>query len=58
MITADQVLEGRDAILEAAGHHPYVRHSLWRDHEPRGWRRDGGVVWLLPPEQGPAGGSS
>ncbi|MGC1212633.1 MAG: GNAT family N-acetyltransferase [Micromonospora sp.] len=57
MITADQVLDGRDAILEAAGHHPYVRHSLWRGHEPRGWRRDGAVVWLLPPEHGPAGGA-
>ncbi|MEU5938003.1 GNAT family N-acetyltransferase [Micromonospora sp. NPDC047548] len=57
MITADQVLAGRDALLAAAGHHPYARHALWRGHEPRGWRRDGTVGWLLPPEQGPAGGA-
>lgn len=57
MIIADQVLEGRDAILAAAGHHPYVRHSLWRGEQPRGWRRDGAVVWLLPAEHGPAGGA-
>ncbi|MGR6318611.1 GNAT family N-acetyltransferase [Micromonospora soli] len=57
MITADQVLVGRDALLAAAGHHPYARHALWREHEPQGWRRDGAVGWLLPPEQGPAGGA-
>ncbi|WP_319463412.1 GNAT family N-acetyltransferase [Micromonospora sp. RTP1Z1] len=57
MITADQVLTGRDALLAATGHHPYARHALWRDHEARGWRRDGTVGWLLPPEQGPAGGA-
>ncbi|MEU8262779.1 GNAT family N-acetyltransferase [Micromonospora sp. NPDC048999] len=57
MITADQVLVGRDALLAAAGHHPYARHALWRDHEARGWRRDGAVGWLLPPGQGPAGGA-
>jgi ribosomal protein S18 acetylase RimI-like enzyme len=57
MITADQVLVGRDALLAATGHHPYARHALWRDHQPRGWRRDGAVGWLLPPEQGPAGGA-
>ncbi|MFG2057941.1 GNAT family N-acetyltransferase [Micromonospora sp. NPDC048930] len=57
MITTDQVLVGRDALLAAADHHPYARHALWRDHEPRGWRRDGAVGWLLPPEQGPAGGA-
>ncbi len=55
MITADQVLVGRDAVLAAADHHPYARHALWRDHEARGWRRDGTVGWLLPPRQGPAG---
>lgn len=57
MITADQLLRGRAAILDAAGHHPYVRHSLWRDTQPRGYRRDGAVAWLLPPEAGPAGGA-
>ncbi|OKI63929.1 GNAT family N-acetyltransferase [Micromonospora sp. CB01531] len=53
MITADQLLVGRDALLAAAGHHPYARHALWRDHEARGWRRDGAVGWLLPPGRGP-----
>ncbi|MEV0429286.1 GNAT family N-acetyltransferase [Micromonospora sp. NPDC050495] len=57
MITADQVLAGREALLAATGHHPYARHALWRDHEARGWRRDGTVGWLLPPGQGPAGGA-
>ncbi|RZU74771.1 FR47-like protein [Micromonospora kangleipakensis] len=57
MITADQALTGRDALLAATGHHPYARHALWRDREARGWRRDGTVGWLLPPEQGPAGGA-
>ncbi|MGC5333532.1 GNAT family N-acetyltransferase [Micromonospora sp. DT62] len=57
MIIADQVLEGRDAILAAAGHHPYVRHALARDEVPRGWRRDDAVGWLLPAEQGPRGGA-
>lgn len=55
MIIADQVLEGRDAILAAADHHPYARHALWRGERPRGWRRDGALVWLLA-GQGPAGG--
>ncbi|MFU8854382.1 GNAT family N-acetyltransferase [Micromonospora sp. SL1-18] len=55
MITTDQVLVGRDALLAAADHHPYARHALWQDHEARGWRRDGAVGWLLPPGQGPAG---
>ncbi|KKK05657.1 GNAT family N-acetyltransferase [Micromonospora sp. HK10] len=57
MITTDQVLVGREALLTATGHHPYARHALWRDHEARGWRRDGTVGWLLPPGQGPAGGA-
>jgi ribosomal protein S18 acetylase RimI-like enzyme len=57
MIAADQVLLGRETLLAAAGHHPYARHALWRDREARGWRRDGAVGWLLPPEHGPAGGA-
>lgn len=57
MIIADQVLEGRDAILAAAGHHPYARHALWHGGRPRGWQRDGALIWLLPVENGPAGGA-
>jgi ribosomal protein S18 acetylase RimI-like enzyme len=57
MIIADQVLDGRDAILAAADHHPYARHSLWLGEQPRGWRRDDAVGWLLPAEHGPAGGA-
>ncbi|NBE84360.1 GNAT family N-acetyltransferase [Micromonospora rubida] len=57
MITADQALEGRAAILDAAGQHPYARHSLWRGDEPRGWRLADAVAWLLPPGQGAAGGA-
>lgn len=56
MIVADEILDGRDAVLAAAGRHPFVRHSL-PCHEPaRGWRRAGTVCWLLPVEQGPIGG--
>ncbi|WP_280837249.1 GNAT family N-acetyltransferase [Micromonospora sp. A200] len=54
---ADQELTGRAALLAAADHHPYARHALWRGAEPRGWRRDGAVVWLLPSGPGPAGGA-
>ncbi|MFC3501882.1 GNAT family N-acetyltransferase [Micromonospora krabiensis] len=54
MIIADQVLHGRDAVLAAVDHHPYVRHMLLREVEPRGYRRDGAVVWLLPEGQRPA----
>ncbi|MEV4661688.1 GNAT family N-acetyltransferase [Micromonospora echinofusca] len=57
MIIADQVLEGRDAILTAAGHHPYARHALTRGEVPRGWRRGEAVGWLLPAEHGPRGGA-
>lgn len=57
MIIADQVLEGRDAILAAAGRHPYVRNALARDEVPRGWRRDDAVGWLLRAEHGPRGGA-
>ncbi|MEV1331020.1 GNAT family N-acetyltransferase [Micromonospora costi] len=54
MIIADQVLHGRAAVLDAAAHHPYVRHMLGREVEPRGYRRDGAVVWLLPEGRRPA----
>ncbi|MEU8300993.1 GNAT family N-acetyltransferase [Micromonospora sp. NPDC048909] len=54
MIVLDQALHGRAAVLAAAGHHPFVRHQLGRDVEPRGYRRDGAVVWLLPAGQGVA----
>ncbi|PZF87563.1 GNAT family N-acetyltransferase [Micromonospora deserti] len=55
MITADQVLEGRDAILAAARHHPYARHALWRGDRLRGWLRDDAVGWLMPAGRSPAG---
>ncbi|MEV4710950.1 GNAT family N-acetyltransferase [Micromonospora sp. NPDC049374] len=56
MIVADEILDGRDAVLAATGRHPFVRHSL-PCHEPaRGWRRAGTVCWLLAVEQGPIGG--
>ncbi|RKN40273.1 GNAT family N-acetyltransferase [Micromonospora endolithica] len=57
MITLVEPLEGRDAILAAAGHHPYVRNALWPAGRLRGWRRDGAVGWLLPHGPGPAGGA-
>jgi len=57
MITADQLLVGRDALLAAAGHHPFARHALGRHQEARGWRRDGTVGWLLPPGQVAAAGA-
>ncbi|WP_089155762.1 GNAT family N-acetyltransferase [Micromonospora sp. NBS 11-29] len=57
MITADQVLTGRDALLAATGHHPYARHALRRDQAARGWRRGDTVGWLLPAGEWSAGGA-
>ncbi|MEV0004891.1 GNAT family N-acetyltransferase [Micromonospora sp. NPDC050980] len=57
MITADQVLSGREALLAAAGHHPYARHALRPDRPARGWRHDGTVGWLLAPGEWSAGGA-
>ncbi|MEV4656324.1 GNAT family N-acetyltransferase [Micromonospora sp. NPDC049301] len=57
MIIDDQVLQGRAAILSAAGHHPYARHMLWLGTPARGYRRDGAVLWLPPPGQGAGGGA-
>ncbi|GIJ79668.1 FR47-like protein [Micromonospora phaseoli] len=56
MIIADEVLDGRDAVLTAADRHPFVRHSLPRREPVRGWRRADTVCWLLSVEQGPIGG--
>ncbi|MET8350454.1 MULTISPECIES: N-acetyltransferase [unclassified Micromonospora] len=53
MIIDDQVLHDRADVLAAAGHHPFARHALWRGAPARGYRRDGAVLWLLPPERGP-----
>ncbi|MET7752736.1 GNAT family N-acetyltransferase [Micromonospora sp. NPDC005367] len=53
MIIADQVLDGRAAVLAATGHHPYARHMLRPEMQPRGYRRDGAVVWVLPAGQRP-----
>ncbi|MEE3920783.1 hypothetical protein V2I01_29010 [Micromonospora sp. BRA006-A] len=47
MIRVDEALTGRDALLGAAGHHPYARHALRRDEAARGWRHAGAVGWLL-----------
>ncbi|MGC4869714.1 GNAT family N-acetyltransferase [Micromonospora sp. DT53] len=55
MIINDQVLQDRDAILAAAGQHPFARHALGRAAPARGYRRDGAVLWMVPPEFGPAG---
>ncbi|MER7169392.1 GNAT family N-acetyltransferase [Micromonospora sp. NPDC000207] len=55
MLTTDQVLTGRAALLEAAGHHPYARHGLRRGSEVRGYRHGGAVAWLPGPGPGPAG---
>ncbi|GAB3060548.1 GNAT family N-acetyltransferase [Micromonospora schwarzwaldensis] len=57
MITVDEVLTGREAVLAATGHHPYARHALRRDQAVWGWRRDGAVGWLLPPGEWSAGGA-
>ncbi|MEV2240922.1 GNAT family N-acetyltransferase [Micromonospora sp. NPDC049891] len=56
MIVADEILDGRDAVLAAAGRHPFVRHSLPRQEPARGWRRTDTVCWLLTVEHGPIGG--
>ncbi|MFF4880420.1 GNAT family N-acetyltransferase [Micromonospora sp. NPDC000668] len=55
MIIDDQVVLDRTAILAAVGHHPFARHALGRGAPARGYRRDGTVLWLVPPEHGPAG---
>ncbi|MEU4474175.1 GNAT family N-acetyltransferase [Micromonospora sp. NPDC023888] len=55
MIIDDRVLQDRSAILAAVGHHPFARHALGRAVPARAYRRDGAVLWLVPPEHGPAG---
>ncbi|MFE9193874.1 GNAT family N-acetyltransferase [Micromonospora sp. NPDC007208] len=55
MIIDDRVLQDRSAILAAVGHHPFARHALKRSVPARAYRRDGVVLWLVPPEHGPAG---
>ncbi|MET7947917.1 GNAT family N-acetyltransferase [Micromonospora sp. NPDC005324] len=55
MIIDDQVLQDRSAILAAVGHHPFARHALGRAVPAHAYRRDGAVLWLVPPEYGPAG---
>lgn len=55
MIIDDRVLQGRDAVLAAAGHHPYARAALWRGLEARGYQRDGAVLWVFPPEHSNGG---
>ncbi|MET8307985.1 GNAT family N-acetyltransferase [Micromonospora sp. NPDC005173] len=55
MIIDDQVVLDRTAILAAVGHHPFARHALGRGAPAHGYRRDGTVLWLVPPEHGPAG---
>ncbi|SCL30648.1 FR47-like protein [Micromonospora pallida] len=57
MIGAARAVPGRRAVLAATGHHPYVRHVLGRDDEPRAWLLDDVTGWLLPAESGPAGGA-
>ena len=57
MITVDEALSGRYALLEATGGHPYARHALRHDQAVRGWRRGGAVGWLLPPGEWSAGGA-
>lgn len=52
MIVEDQVLHDRAAILAAAGHHPFARHSLPPDVPAHGYRRADAVLWLLPPGYG------
>ncbi|MEU7845045.1 GNAT family N-acetyltransferase [Micromonospora sp. NPDC049114] len=52
MIIDDQAIHDRAAILAAAGDHPFVRHSLSPGVPAHGFRRDGAVLWLLPPERG------
>ncbi|MGI5521999.1 GNAT family N-acetyltransferase [Micromonospora sp. CA-259024] len=55
MIIDDQVLRDRSAVLAAVGHHPFARHALGGTPPVRAYRRDGAVLWLVPPEYGPAG---
>ncbi|MEV4121444.1 GNAT family N-acetyltransferase [Micromonospora sp. NPDC049645] len=55
MIVEDQELTDRVTILDAVGHHPFARHALGRAVPARAYRRDGAVLWLVPPEHGPAG---
>ncbi|MFI6241975.1 GNAT family N-acetyltransferase [Micromonospora sp. NPDC050795] len=55
MIIDDQVLQDRSAVLAAVGHHPFARHALGRAGPVRAYQRDGAVLWVVPPEHGPAG---
>ncbi|MEU8162632.1 GNAT family N-acetyltransferase [Micromonospora parva] len=55
MIIDDRGLQDRSAILAAVGHHPFARHALRGAVPARAYRRDGAVLWLVPPEHGPVG---
>ncbi|MGC5286745.1 GNAT family N-acetyltransferase [Micromonospora sp. DT231] len=55
MIIDDRVLQDRSAVLAAVGYHPFARHALGRATPARAYRGDGAVLWLVPPEYGPAG---
>ncbi|MGC5032118.1 GNAT family N-acetyltransferase [Micromonospora sp. DT229] len=57
MVICDGGLTEREAILRAAGPHPFLRHSLPLREPVRAWRRDSAVCWLLPEvTTGPLGG--
>ncbi|MGW3784573.1 GNAT family N-acetyltransferase [Micromonospora chokoriensis] len=57
MIIDDRLLQSRDDVLAAAGHHPFARHMLWRGVPARAYQRDDAVLWLPPSAHVPAGGA-
>jgi GNAT superfamily N-acetyltransferase len=46
-------LDGRDAVLAAAGHHPYVRLNTDGDAEVTGYAGEGVTVWVTRDHRGP-----
>ncbi|HEU4423731.1 MAG TPA: N-acetyltransferase [Pilimelia sp.] len=55
MIKHAALLAGRDAVLAATGHHPYVRLTTGGVGTVRGYVRDGVTAWTGPGPWGPVG---
>lgn len=55
MITADRLVDGRAAVIDAVAGHPYARHTVPPGEEPPGYGLGDGVLWLVPTANGPAG---
>ena len=55
VITHATTVRGREALLAATDHHPYVRHTVAPDEDPVGYRSGDTVVWQATVGHGPLG---